>query len=210
MERTSIGASISGRAGCTPSHHLSLPVDHHRQRRHGVLARGITIDRRQHFELAWRKQTADDPFQAVDTGCCPINCITEVRDLQHLERVVDAAGSSVLVLALYSRSCGACKDMLHFQQRLCKEANQQSAGAVFLRHNIRNEFDDLTDIARLHRVRSVPTFVFFVGGAQVNRINMVDSRADASAIRTIIGRGRQNVSAALRQHLWRYAPSACK
>lgn len=49
----------------------------------------------------------------------------------------------------------------------CAQANQQSAGAVFLRHNIRNEFDDLTDIARLHRVRSVPTFVFFVGGAQV-------------------------------------------
>ena len=47
------------------------------------------------------------------------------------------------------------------------QTNQQAAGAVFLKHNVRNEFDDLTDIARLHRVRSVPAFFFFVGGAQV-------------------------------------------
>ena len=47
------------------------------------------------------------------------------------------------------------------------QANRQAAGAVFLKHNIRNDFDDLTDIARLHRVRAVPTFVFFAGGSQV-------------------------------------------
>jgi hypothetical protein len=38
----------------------------------------------------------------------------------------------------------------------------------FLRHNIRDDFDDLTDVARLYRVRAVPCFVFFVGGAQAS------------------------------------------
>ncbi|KAK9799731.1 hypothetical protein WJX73_005809 [Symbiochloris irregularis] len=172
---------------------------------------GISIDRRQHFELAWRKQEADDAtFQLASHVSCPTNCIAEVRDLAHMDSLIEAAGSSVICLALYSKSCGACKDMLRYQQQLCREANMQSAGAVFLKHNIRDDFDDLTDVARLHRVRAVPCFVFFVGGSQVGRINMQDSRASATTIRTIIGRGRENVSSALRQQLWRYAPSACK
>lgn len=39
----------------------------------------------------------------------------------------------------------------------------------FLKHNIRDDFDDLTDVARLYGVRAVPCFVFFVGGAQVSQ-----------------------------------------
>ena len=41
------------------------------------------------------------------------------------------------------------------------------AGARFLKHNIRDDFDDLTDVARLYGIRAVPCFVFFIGGAQV-------------------------------------------
>jgi len=37
----------------------------------------------------------------------------------------------------------------------------------FLKHNIRDEFDDLTDVAAFYRVKSVPSFLFLVGGAQV-------------------------------------------
>ena len=76
-----------------------------------------------------------------------------------------------------SRSCGACKEMLKHQQRLCREAGQQLAGAVFLKHNVRDQFDDVTDIARLYRIRSVPTFVFMVGGAQVCNCRMCSNVA---------------------------------
>ena len=48
------------------------------------------------------------------------------------------------------------------------QACGQLAGVRFLKHNIRDDFDDLTDVARLYGVRSVPCFVFFVGGAQVS------------------------------------------
>jgi hypothetical protein len=41
------------------------------------------------------------------------------------------------------------------------------AGVRFLKHNIRDDFDDLTDVARLYGIRAVPCFVFFIGGAQV-------------------------------------------
>ena len=37
----------------------------------------------------------------------------------------------------------------------------------FLKHNIRDDFDDLTDVAAFYRVKSVPSFLFLVGGAQV-------------------------------------------
>lgn len=96
-----------------------------------------------------------------EAGFCALDCITEVRrcccssvcqlavevltlcthaqvqDLPHLERRLEAAGNAVTCLALYSRSCGACKDMLRFQRQLCRESSGQLAGAVFLKHNIR-------------------------------------------------------------------------
>ena len=45
------------------------------------------------------------------------------------------------------------------------QACGQLAGVRFLKHNIRDDFDDPTDVARLYGVRSVPCFVFLVGGA---------------------------------------------
>lgn len=50
------------------------------------------------------------------------------------------------------------------------QANGQQAGVRFLKHNIRDDFDDLTDVARLYGVRAVPCFVFFIGGAQVTHL----------------------------------------
>lgn len=43
----------------------------------------------------------------------------------------------------------------------------------FLKHNVRDEFDDITDIARLYRIKTVPCFVFFSGGAMVRNQNLV-------------------------------------
>ena len=49
------------------------------------------------------------------------------------------------------------------------QSGGQMAGVRFLKHNIRDDFDDLTDVARLYGIRAVPCFVFFIGGAQVWR-----------------------------------------
>lgn len=50
------------------------------------------------------------------------------------------------------------------------------AGVRFLKHNIRDDFDDLTDVARLYGIRAVPCFLFFIGGAQV----MIPRRASVT------------------------------
>ncbi len=50
---------------------------------------------------------------------------------------------------------------------LCAESAAQRAGLRFVKHNVRNEFDDPSDVARMFGVRSTPCFVFLVGGAKV-------------------------------------------
>ena len=51
----------------------------------------------------------------------------EIRDLEHLESVVDKAGSSLLVVFFYTRSCGVCKELLKDFVQLCEEvSNKQS------------------------------------------------------------------------------------
>ena len=47
------------------------------------------------------------------------------------------------------------------------QAAQTRAGVRFLRHDVRTAHDDVSDVARLYRIRAVPTFVFLVGGAKV-------------------------------------------
>ena len=52
------------------------------------------------------------------------------------------------------------------------QASDQRAGVKFLTHNVRDEFDDVTEIARLYRIKTVPCFGFFAGGAMVRDAGM--------------------------------------
>lgn len=42
-------------------------------------------------------------LKAEEDGCCSVECVTELRSLRHLDRVIDSAASSVVVVAFYSR-----------------------------------------------------------------------------------------------------------
>ena len=65
-------------------------------------------------------------------------------------------------------SADQCKPMLAVTVHSYLQACSQRAGVKFLKHNVRDEFDDVTDIARLYRIKNVPCFVFFSGGAMVS------------------------------------------
>lgn len=65
------------------------------------------------------------------------------------------------------QSCGSCKQVLQHCSQLCQENSQQKAGVLFLKHNVWNEFDDLTDVARMYKAKAVPSFIFLTGGAMV-------------------------------------------
>lgn len=51
--------------------------------------------------------------------------VLEVADLEHLEHMLDSAGSSLVVVALYTRSCGACKALLAEFAELCAEVRRR-------------------------------------------------------------------------------------
>ncbi|CAL8469739.1 g9281 [Coccomyxa elongata] len=177
--------------------------------RRQVQVQALHIDRKQHFELAWRRQQMEEALLKAEVdGCCSVECVTELRSLRHLDQIVDSAASSIVVVAFYSRSCGTCKEMLKHYASMCRDANGQQAGVRFLKHNIRDDFDDLTDVARLYGVRAVPCFVFFVGGAQMRRVSMMDSRENPDAVRRLMGWQRGRLTDALREMLFRAAPSA--
>ena len=77
--------------------------------------------------------------------------------------------SRKLVIPLYRlQSCGTCKEVLRHCSQLCLENSQQKAGVLFLKHNIWNDFDDLTDVARMYKAKAVPSFIFLTGGAMVS------------------------------------------
>ncbi|KAK9839314.1 hypothetical protein WJX81_007280 [Elliptochloris bilobata] len=176
------------------------------QRRAAVSPRAFHIDRKHHLELAWQRQQIEEALRGAEECSCPLQCAAEVRSLAHLERHIDKASSSVVIIAFYSRSCGICRSILHHYSALCKEAGGQRAGVRFLKHNVRDDFDDLTDVAAFYSVKSVPSFLYLVGGAQMRRVSVPDVRQSAEPTAQLLGWRR--MQSVLREMLFRAAPSA--
>jgi hypothetical protein len=42
-------------------------------------------------------------LKSEDDSCCSVDCVTELRSLRHLDRVIDSDASSIVVVAFYSR-----------------------------------------------------------------------------------------------------------
>ena len=62
----------------------------------------LSIDRRQHLELAWQRQQGEDELLKLPTTAVAATVI-EVRNLAHLEQLVDSAGSAIVLLYCYSK-----------------------------------------------------------------------------------------------------------
>ncbi|KAK9861908.1 hypothetical protein WJX84_005552 [Apatococcus fuscideae] len=81
----------------------------------------LQIDRRKHFDLAWQRQKVEEAVLEQEAQGLPRGVVTEVRNMPHLDRILEASGPSVVTMCFYSRSCGSCKDLLHSYARLCHE-----------------------------------------------------------------------------------------
>lgn len=64
--------------------------------------KALQLDRRQHLELAWQRQQGEDELLKVPTTIAG-STIVEVRSLAHLDKLVDSAGSAVVLLYFYSK-----------------------------------------------------------------------------------------------------------
>lgn len=56
------------------------------------------------------------------------------------------------------------------------QAQATRAGIITCKHNVYNEFDFTSDVARWFKIRHVPSFLVFVDGALVERCVLPDSR----------------------------------
>lgn len=139
--------------------------------------------------------------------------VLEVRNLRQLELLLEKAGNSVVVIFFYSKSCGACKQILCKYSRLCTESYREGANVVFLKHNVHNDFDNLSDIIKMYGIRTVPSFGFYAGGALVRCVRMRDIRGLAGTpdkIRAALYSDQQKLVSTLREVLFRFAPSAMR
>jgi hypothetical protein len=73
------------------------------------------------MELAWQRQAAADKQLALELEQGPEGRVWEVRDLDHLEKIHQVAGSRVVVLCAFSRSCGSCKRALAYLEDMSKQ-----------------------------------------------------------------------------------------
>lgn len=48
------------------------------------------------------------------------------------------------------------------------QAEYQRAGVRFLQHDVRTDYDEPSDVARLYRIRATPSFAFFSDGSKVS------------------------------------------
>lgn len=129
----------------------------------------FSIDRNKHLDLAWQRQLEQEQLLKQAATDAIADNIIQVYNLPHLESLIEAAGGSVVVVSFFSRSCGICKDVLRELDAVCKDAHRSKARIVFLKHDIYNEYDFLSDISRLYSVKTTPSFFFFVDGAVVTR-----------------------------------------
>lgn len=197
--------------GCKPSYQQRLVGSPRNGAR--VQTQAINIDRRRHLELSWQRQSEAEDLLSQGLPWYPADEVVTVRNLAHLEHLLGSAsaGSSVVVVGFYARSCGACKEVFRQYRALCGAAARQRAGVRFLAHDVHNEFDDRSDISRLYGVRTVPSFLFFVDGAVVKELCMPDSRrmvGARGAMQAIIVRNVKLLQSTIQELLLKNTPSA--
>eukprot|EP00898_Chlorokybus_atmophyticus_P000017 jgi/Chlat1/1015/Chrsp109S01444 len=161
------------------------------QRRVAVAA--IKIDRRQHLEQAYKRQQEDEALLAEADVTCPVECVREVRTCKEFDHVLEEAQAhnQLVVVDFYNSSCGACKYIAPQFVKLCKQTGGGGESDIdpvsFVKHNVRDEYDDLTDIAQLYGIKVVPMFAFFKDGARVDQFPTRDRKRLAGTIEKLTG-----------------------
>lgn len=124
-----------------------------------LLPHAIRIDRRAALEREMQRQQERQEEMELESTTCSIDCLRDVHDVTHLEFCLQQSPEDqIVVLDLYNTACGVCQEI---EERLAVKCRSQDDDVLFLKHNIRDERDDLSDIARLYEVRHAPAFLVF-------------------------------------------------
>eukprot|EP01026_Neomeris_dumetosa_P051579 TRINITY_DN45415_c0_g1_i1.p2 TRINITY_DN45415_c0_g1~~TRINITY_DN45415_c0_g1_i1.p2 ORF type:complete len:213 (-),score=18.49 TRINITY_DN45415_c0_g1_i1:271-909(-) len=153
---------------------LGLPQQHKRHYSFKLKPQALKIDHRLHYEkLYQRKMELDDWIENLKI---PDKGVITIKQLAQLEAVAEKAGSKIVVVFLFDRGCGVCKEIRTKIRKIANEVYNEKTGVVFCEHDIRDDFDFLTDISQLYGIKKVPTFLFLVQGARTRTLSLSDVR----------------------------------
>lgn len=189
------------------------PVHQRSNKRLCTVPCAFHIDHRHHLNLAWERQKEQDRILSPENINADLtgNAVVSVKSLTHLETLLEAAGGRLVVLALYSTSCGVCKEVRRIFEEACADSHKQRARTVFMEHDVNDEFDFPSDLARYYRIKSVPRFLFFIDGALVRQLTMADIRgvrATRADVQNAVHSEHNRLRAVLFELLVKNAPSA--
>eukprot|EP00210_Caulerpa_lentillifera_P007816 g7458.t1 len=169
----------------------------------------LRFDRREHYELALAQQDREDKrIQQVLNSKNPE--IIEARSLDQLELIIDSYPESLAILFLYSRSCGSCKKLLSTFHRLHEEVYKER-GVMFLKHDVHDEFDCITDIGQMYEIHAVPCFLFLSEGAVIKKLRLRDTRIaplPGTTIQERMNQDEERLSEAIKAILIRLSKTA--
>lgn len=177
MHANGSARSLAARSGGAGTAQVARPTASRGRLRRSVVVQCLSIDRRAHLELAWRRQEARaESLAQADFSQGGNGIVHTVDDLEHLEQLLEKAGSNVVILMFTSRTCGVCKAAAAKFQRMASDAAAARARVVFLSADTHTEYDTYSDVARWHKVKAVPTFLFIDEGAVIKRLSLRDVR----------------------------------
>eukprot|EP01025_Chloroclados_australasicus_P010717 TRINITY_DN1446_c0_g1_i1.p3 TRINITY_DN1446_c0_g1~~TRINITY_DN1446_c0_g1_i1.p3 ORF type:complete len:213 (+),score=14.81 TRINITY_DN1446_c0_g1_i1:336-974(+) len=145
------------------------------QQRVHLQVSALKIDHRLHYEKLFQRKLELESW--INNLQIPDKGVISVKQLSQLEAVVDKSGSKIVVVFLFDRGCGVCKEIKTKIRRIADEVYNDKTGVVFCEHEIRDDFDWYTDIAQMYRIRQVPTFLFLVQGARTRTLSLADVRS---------------------------------
>lgn len=169
-----------------------------------VISARIEIDRKLHLEKSFLRQQEAERAAREALVTCPVDCVLEVRNLADFDRELrDAeANGELVVVDFYNSACGACKYILPQLIKMCKlgcgehcVVDGHQGRVKYLKHNVRDEYDDLTDVARFYKIKMVPMFTFFMDGCRVEQM----ATRDRNRLSATIGRLLQRYNEASSQ-----------
>ncbi|CAN6273149.1 unnamed protein product [Urochloa humidicola] len=119
-----------------------------------------------------------------DDEFCPVDCVTEFKTDEEFRRHLDRSRvtGALVVVDFYRTSCGSCKYIERAFARLCKGSGDDGASVVFLKHNVIDEYDELSEVAERLRIKVVPLFQFYKDGVMVESFATRDKERIIAAI----------------------------
>lgn len=99
-------------------------------------------------------------FTEEDTPC-PTDCVIQVYGEEELDTIFkNALPDALVVVDWFKTDCPACKYMAPGFHRMCRSASEHAQHVIFVKHNVYNDDDELTPLARRFKIKSVPLFSF--------------------------------------------------